>query len=402
MKLFTKEIDTKLFEQYLTGSDLENQMVVAKIFNPYGRGTWYLLNSDPEDPEYLWAIVDMDDIEVGSVNRSDLENIKIKPFMLGLERDLSFRQMNALELYEGLNEGKKYIKGGGVEKNSNYKKFGKDNLRLVNFDIDDLDSFESMQYDQFSSSMNKADALQILINNVESDYSQLNEQLAEIAEEQYPSDEFFEDNRQYKNGGSVESENKEMVLNNNKQIAHHTKELQSALKGKNVPAWVVAKVNRSASDLSDVTHYMEGQGESYADGGGVDEKNAYVVGDILNIEPKGSYEESWQLYKPINSYVIDSKTNKIISIHNTPIEALRERDKTNTNNKVHFDLSDLKMAKGGATKKEFIAKKVGKVMREFKEGDLHIGTSNKIVKNPKQAIAIGLSEGKKGWKHRRK
>jgi hypothetical protein len=138
MKLFTKEIDTKLFEQYLTGSDLENQMVVAKIFNPYGRGTWYLLNSDPEDPEYLWAIVDMDDIEVGSVNRSDLENIRIKPFMLGLERDLSFRQMNALELYEGLNEGKKYIKGGGLEKNSNYKKFGKDNLRLVNFDIDDL------------------------------------------------------------------------------------------------------------------------------------------------------------------------------------------------------------------------------------------------------------------------
>jgi predicted ABC-type ATPase len=61
-----------------------------------------------------------------------------------------------------------------------------------------------------------------------------------------------------------------------------------------------------------------------------------------------------------------------------------------------------KKEKGGGTKKEFIAKKVGKVMREFKEGDLHIGTSNKIVKNPKQAIAIGLSEGKRGWKHKNK
>jgi predicted ABC-type ATPase len=60
------------------------------------------------------------------------------------------------------------------------------------------------------------------------------------------------------------------------------------------------------------------------------------------------------------------------------------------------------MAKGGVSKKDFIAKKVGKVMREFKEGDLHIGTSNKIVKNPKQAIAIGLSEGNKGWKYRKK
>jgi hypothetical protein len=60
-----------------------------------------------------------------------------------------------------------------------------------------------------------------------------------------------------------------------------------------------------------------------------------------------------------------------------------------------------KKEKGGGTKKEFIAKKVGKVMREFKEGDLHIGTSNKIVKNPKQAIAIALSEGKRGWKHKK-
>jgi hypothetical protein len=100
----------------------------------------------------------------------------------------------------------KYRKGGATEGKSNYKKFGKDNSRLVNFDIDDLDSFESFQYDQLSNSMDKADALQILINNTESDYSQLNEQLAEIAEEQYPSDEFFEDNRQYKKGGGVGDE----------------------------------------------------------------------------------------------------------------------------------------------------------------------------------------------------
>jgi hypothetical protein len=101
----------------------------------------------------------------------------------------------------------KYAKGSTVKGNSNYKKFGKDNSRLVNFDIDDLDSFESFQYDQLSNSMDKADALQILINNTESDYSQLNEQLAEIAEEQYPSDEFFEDNREYKNGGSTKGFN---------------------------------------------------------------------------------------------------------------------------------------------------------------------------------------------------
>ncbi len=42
------------------------------------------------------------------------------------------------------------------------------------------------------------------------------------------------------------------------------------------------------------------------------------------------------------------------------------------------------------TKKQ--KEKIAKVMHEFKEGELHIGTSDKIVKNPKQAMAIALSE----------
>jgi hypothetical protein len=38
-------------------------------------------------------------------------------------------------------------------------------------------------------------------------------------------------------------------------------------------------------------------------------------------------------------------------------------------------------------------KKVGKVMHEYKEGTLHSGSKmGKVVKNPKQAVAIALSE----------
>ena len=37
-------------------------------------------------------------------------------------------------------------------------------------------------------------------------------------------------------------------------------------------------------------------------------------------------------------------------------------------------------------------KKVSKVMREYKKGNLNIGKSKKKVKNKKQAIAIALSE----------
>ena len=37
-------------------------------------------------------------------------------------------------------------------------------------------------------------------------------------------------------------------------------------------------------------------------------------------------------------------------------------------------------------------KKVGKVMREYKEGTLHSGKGGPVVKNRKQAIAIAMSE----------
>ena len=46
-------------------------------------------------------------------------------------------------------------------------------------------------------------------------------------------------------------------------------------------------------------------------------------------------------------------------------------------------------------------KKVAKVMREYKKGKLHSGKSKKVVKNPKQAIAIALSEAKLSKKRKK-
>jgi hypothetical protein len=61
----------------------------------------------------------------------------------------------------------------------------------------------------------------------------------------------------------------------------------------------------------------------------------------------------------------------------------------------YFDIDYFK--KGGSVKKKVGTikkkrKKVAKVMREFKKGKLHIGKSDKIVKDRKQAVAIALSE----------
>jgi hypothetical protein len=41
------------------------------------------------------------------------------------------------------------------------------------------------------------------------------------------------------------------------------------------------------------------------------------------------------------------------------------------------------------------AKKVGKVMDEYKSGTLHSGKGGKVVTNPKQGLAIALSVAKK-------
>jgi ribosomal protein L21E len=45
-------------------------------------------------------------------------------------------------------------------------------------------------------------------------------------------------------------------------------------------------------------------------------------------------------------------------------------------------------------KKAAAMKKVGKVMKEWKEGTLHSGKKGPVVKSQKQAVAIAMSEAK--------
>ena len=105
MQLLTSEIQQKLQAQYSSNNELERQQVVCKIFNPYGHGSWYLLNQDPEDPDYLWAIVSSFEVEIGGVLKSELEGTRITPAKLPLERDLYFEPINAKEAYDRLLKG---------------------------------------------------------------------------------------------------------------------------------------------------------------------------------------------------------------------------------------------------------------------------------------------------------
>lgn len=301
MKLFTKSIDKELFAQYEKGSNLENQKVIAKIFNPYGRGTWYILNSDPQDPDYLWAIVDLMDVEMGSVSRSELENIKVPPFRLGLERDIYFDPINAKELYDGLMQGKTYEKGGEIKKgdyvivdNPNWKAamgIEKPVRRKVTMVIDDSVFFVDGSNSQMKYVKKMAEGGEVGDGAVVKEINQIGVikkiedgkyhlKFVDGSEKTYDASElkFLESDDEYEHGGKVGDENKEMLLNRAEGFEHHAEELEAAAKkADHVPAWVVAKAERASSDLSDITHYLDGENEQkremkegeekYAEGG---------------------------------------------------------------------------------------------------------------------------------------
>lgn len=103
MKLMTKVITKKAQKQFSQGSDM-NQMVVAKFFWPCGSWTWYLMNQDPNDHDYLWGIVKGHEVEMGSFSLSELSNYR-GSFGLGIERDLYFTPKPAKEIWDKLNRG---------------------------------------------------------------------------------------------------------------------------------------------------------------------------------------------------------------------------------------------------------------------------------------------------------
>jgi hypothetical protein len=67
----------------------------------------------------------------------------------------------------------------------------------------------------------------------------------------------------------VES-NADMVLSQIKAVKHHAEELSSVVSRKsNIEAWVVGKIERASTDLSDITHYLEGNKDKMSMGGTV-------------------------------------------------------------------------------------------------------------------------------------
>jgi len=86
------------------------------------------------------------------------------------------------------------------------------------------------------------------------------------------------------------------------------------------------------------------------------------------------------------------KAKDMSKLHEDRESTMEEGKETKMEKKGYKETTSGKMvkaAKGALTKSQ---KKIKKVMREFKKGELHSGKKGPVVKNPKQAIAIALSE----------
>ena len=102
----------------------------------------------------------------------------------------------------------------------------------------------------------------------------------------------------------------------------------------------------------------------------------------------GSVKPVWEKARPKDL----GKSKPLTSKQKTKAKAMASKADRPYPNLVD-NMRAAKMATGGLTKKQ--TAKVGKVMGEFKDKSLHSGKGGKVVKDPKQAIAIALSEARK-------
>ncbi|MBT7463549.1 MAG: DUF1186 domain-containing protein [Bacteroidetes bacterium] len=98
MKLITEEFET-LFKDYpLYSQEHEKDpLVIAKLFDPTGSASWFLLEYDPVEKLAFGYVTGMTADELGYISLTEMESIK-GPLGIGIEQDMYFIQKQLSEL----------------------------------------------------------------------------------------------------------------------------------------------------------------------------------------------------------------------------------------------------------------------------------------------------------------
>ena len=98
MELITKELK-KRFAEVGSQEDVKDPLVIAKLFNPAGAGTWYATEYDPDRKVFFGyaSIFGDHNDEWGSFGLEELSEYKGR-FGCGIERDLYIEEQPISQL----------------------------------------------------------------------------------------------------------------------------------------------------------------------------------------------------------------------------------------------------------------------------------------------------------------
>ena len=92
MNLFTKAIREQLIKNHKRAEGSKSTLAYVKLFNPTGKGTWYLSELDPET-NVAFGLCELHEKELGYVSLDELKQFKGQ-FGLGIERDKYFKEQS--------------------------------------------------------------------------------------------------------------------------------------------------------------------------------------------------------------------------------------------------------------------------------------------------------------------
>jgi len=105
MKLLTKELEKKIPPLY-SQEDNPDPMVVAKFFFPAGSATWWIIEGEHQEDDYLMFGLCMlftpQEAELGYISLNELASVT-GPFGLKVERDMYWEPKPLSKVRESLN-----------------------------------------------------------------------------------------------------------------------------------------------------------------------------------------------------------------------------------------------------------------------------------------------------------